>query len=95
MVCWMMHSASCRERSASARMCELAPLRMILHASPLLRPLNRMTLLSPITISSMRSHLPRPTRQGLSFHALEVGVLDGHHTGLCEHLLGQVVDELT
>mmetsp|Transcript_13009 Transcript_13009/g.55492 ORF Transcript_13009/g.55492 Transcript_13009/m.55492 type:complete len:223 (+) Transcript_13009:203-871(+) len=53
------HSASCKDRSASPSTCDDAPLKTIVHASPLATPLNLMSLSSPIMISSTRSHVPR------------------------------------
>ena len=52
------HNASCNDLSTSSRICEDAPLKIIVHASFLLHPENFMTLSSPIIISSIKSQWP-------------------------------------
>mmetsp|Transcript_1884 Transcript_1884/g.4198 ORF Transcript_1884/g.4198 Transcript_1884/m.4198 type:complete len:256 (-) Transcript_1884:1107-1874(-) len=66
MVAWSTHSASCRERSASSRMCVLAPRRTIVQASPIATPEKWMSLSSPIMISSISLQLPSLISSGRS-----------------------------
>ena len=53
------HNASCNDLSTSSRICDDAPLKIIVHASFLLHPENLITLSSPIIISSIKSQWPR------------------------------------
>mmetsp|Transcript_17157 Transcript_17157/g.52779 ORF Transcript_17157/g.52779 Transcript_17157/m.52779 type:complete len:222 (-) Transcript_17157:1071-1736(-) len=59
-------SASWSDRSASSRTCVDAPRSTTVHASPDAQPLKRMSLSSPIMISSMRSQVPSVARSGRS-----------------------------
>mmetsp|Transcript_19685 Transcript_19685/g.66171 ORF Transcript_19685/g.66171 Transcript_19685/m.66171 type:complete len:235 (+) Transcript_19685:372-1076(+) len=65
-VCESTQSASWRDRSASSRMCVLAPRSTMLQASALGTPEKRMSLSSPIITSSMSSASPRVTWSGVS-----------------------------
>mmetsp|Transcript_16647 Transcript_16647/g.42504 ORF Transcript_16647/g.42504 Transcript_16647/m.42504 type:complete len:224 (+) Transcript_16647:409-1080(+) len=65
-VCERTQSASCSERSASSRMCSLAPRSTMEQASALGQPPKRMSLSSPIMISSMVSACPSVTSSGVS-----------------------------
>mmetsp|Transcript_17 Transcript_17/g.59 ORF Transcript_17/g.59 Transcript_17/m.59 type:complete len:223 (+) Transcript_17:184-852(+) len=60
------HNASCRERSASAKICVDAPLKTIVHASPFATPENLIKRSSPIIISSIKSHSPNFADSGVS-----------------------------
>mmetsp|Transcript_6658 Transcript_6658/g.27146 ORF Transcript_6658/g.27146 Transcript_6658/m.27146 type:complete len:219 (+) Transcript_6658:93-749(+) len=65
-VCCSTHSASCMERSASSSTCIEAPRMTMVHASPSLTPPKRISLSSPIMISSISSHSPSLTSSGWS-----------------------------
>ena len=52
------HSASCSERSASSKMCVLAPRSTMVHASPSATREKWMSRSSPIITSSMSPQVP-------------------------------------
>uniref|UniRef100_A0A6B0V1C8 Putative secreted protein n=1 Tax=Ixodes ricinus TaxID=34613 RepID=A0A6B0V1C8_IXORI len=64
--CERTQRASWSERSASSRICWVAPRSTMVQASPRGTPENLSSLSSPIITSSIRSHVPSRTSSGLA-----------------------------